>query len=130
MHGRWVAAGSLLALVGVALGAFGAHALKASLSPASMEIFRTATMYHLVHAVGIVLAASMWRGGPSGRPIATACALMFTGTLCFSGSLYLLAITGVSALGAVAPVGGLGFMLGWGFLAYGAILSSRKPDAR
>ena len=91
----------------VALGAFGAHALKARLSAEEMQWWETAVLYHLVHAA--VLLAT---GDREGR--ATAASWCFaSGTLLFSGSLYAMALTGVRGLGAVTPAGGLALLGGW-----------------
>lgn len=114
--------GSLLAAVGVALGAFGAHALRGRLDPALLATWQTAVQYHLAHALGILLIALLipklgmhatWSGW-----------LMVAGIFLFSGSLYLLAITGVRWLGAVTPLGGLAFIAGWLLLAFAAWKSS------
>jgi len=109
--------GSLSALVGVALGAFGAHGLKDRLEPGMLSIFETGVRYHMYHAFGILAVAwvlSQWpqaSAGVSGW-------LFVAGTVLFSGSLYLLALTGEQWFGAVTPVGGLLFLAGWMWLAW------------
>jgi uncharacterized membrane protein YgdD (TMEM256/DUF423 family) len=95
---------------GVALGAFGAHALRARLSPASLEIYRTGVLYHLLHAVALLAVAAL--ADRLRAPRATA-ALFAGGIAVFSGSLYLLAVTGARTWGAVTPLGGLALMAGW-----------------
>jgi uncharacterized membrane protein YgdD (TMEM256/DUF423 family) len=111
-----------LGFLGVALGAFGAHGLRDRLPPGMLEVYKTGVLYHLLHAVALLAIALGAEPGPSGhsarvaRPRAVA-TLWAAGIVVFSGSLYALAITGVTALGAVAPVGGLLLMAGWVTLA-------------
>ncbi|MGE0383743.1 MAG: DUF423 domain-containing protein [Gammaproteobacteria bacterium] len=117
-----IAAGALTAFVGVAMGAFGAHALRATLDPALMEVYRTAVQYHLVHALALVFTGNFQGVSRSSRTWALAAAVaLFTGVVLFSGSLYLLALTGVRAWGAVTPVGGIAFLSGWLALAVAAL---------
>jgi uncharacterized membrane protein YgdD (TMEM256/DUF423 family) len=111
---NWTVVGSLLALLGVAAGAFGAHGLKRVVDAARMETFEVAVRYQLVHAIAVVLA------GLLGAPAAGWCFL--AGVVLFSGSLYLLVLTGQRWLGAVTPVGGILFLVGWALLA----LQSRR----
>lgn len=112
-------AAAVLGLLGVALGAFGAHALKPTLEAhGSVETWKTAVLYHLVHAVAL-LALAGWRdahGGPSGK----IAALWGAGVVLFSGSLYWLAVGGPRLLGPVTPLGGAAFLAGWGLLAWQA----------
>ena len=98
------------AALGVALGAFGAHALKPVLlqRPEGAEVWKTAVLYHLVH--GVVMLVIAFQGERANR---LAWGLMFAGTLAFSGSLYLLSTMGWRALGPVTPFGGLLLMAGW-----------------
>lgn len=111
--------GALAAAVGVMLGAFGAHALKARLDPQMLAVWQTGVLYHLVHALGVVaiaLAAMHWQD-----PRITAAGwLLVAGIVLFSGSLYLLAFTGARGLGAITPIGGLAFIAGWLTLAFAA----------
>ena len=99
-----------LGFTGVALGAFGAHALKARLSPELLEVYKTGVFYHLVHAVALLAVNGLW--ARLRVPRATA-ALFVAGVVIFSGSLYTLAISGVRLWGAVTPFGGLAFLAGW-----------------
>jgi uncharacterized membrane protein YgdD (TMEM256/DUF423 family) len=108
---------SLLALLAVALGAFGAHGLRQRVTPADLDVFETAVRYHMYHALALFLvawAASRWPGA------ATHAAgwLLVGGVLVFSGSLYTLVLTGQRWLGAVTPLGGLLLLAGWGLLAW------------
>jgi uncharacterized membrane protein YgdD (TMEM256/DUF423 family) len=111
--------GALSAFIAVAAGAFGAHALKARLAPDLLAIFDTAARYQLAHALallGVAWACQRWPG--SSARWAGWCFTL--GTVLFSGSLYLLALTGVRGLGAVTPFGGVAFLLGWLLLAWSA----------
>ncbi len=104
--------GAALALLGVALGAFGAHALRASLSPSDIEIFETAVRYQMYHAVALFGVA--WLATKLVDPLMHwAGWLLVAGTVVFSGSLYLLVLTGTRWLGAITPVGGLMLVAGW-----------------
>lgn len=108
--------GALLALLGVAAGAFGAHALRDRLDPAMLQIFETAARYQLVHALALFASGATARSAP--RPgVAFACMAFIVGIVLFSGSLYALVGTGVRAWGAVTPLGGVAFMSGWAALA-------------
>jgi uncharacterized membrane protein YgdD (TMEM256/DUF423 family) len=98
--------------LGVACGAFGAHALRTRLDAfGTLSIWQTGVFYHLVHSV-VLLAISQWKPFP--RP---AFWLIFYGIIVFSGSLYLLALTNVRWLGAITPLGGFGMLAGWLALA-------------
>ena len=108
--------GAALALLGVVLGAFGAHALKNSLSADMLAAYQTGVQYHLLHALGIVLIAILAASQPTWRRLHLAGWLMAVGVPLFSGSLYLLAITGVRTFGAITPLGGLCFIAAWGLL--------------
>lgn len=110
---------ALLGFTGVALGAFGAHALKPALEAhGSVETWKTAVLYHLVHAVALLALAS-WRDARGAT--ATHVAVLWTlGALFFSGSLYWLALGGPKFLGPITPLGGVAFLLGWGRLAWTA----------
>lgn len=100
-----------LCFVAVALGAFGAHALKSSLEARGMaDVWNKAVLYHFIHAIALLVLACY---APINRG---AWWLLFAGILLFSGSLYLMALTNVRLLGAVTPVGGLCFLAGWAWL--------------
>lgn len=113
----WVRWESLLMFLGVALGAFGAHGLKASLSLEAQEIYRTAVLYHLIHGLALVGVGWLQTSKPHETMIPWAGWAFVLGIVLFSGSLYLLSITGVKKFGMVTPVGGLAFLAGWVFLA-------------
>jgi len=119
--------GSLGAGLAVGLGAFGAHALKARLAPDMLAVYDTAVRYQAMHSLALLAvawASARWPG--SARAVAASGWLFFTGILLFSGSLYLLSLTGVRGWGAVTPLGGVAWLLGWGCLAWGVW---RAPDA-
>ena len=98
---------------GVALGAFGAHALKTRLADTgTTEVWRTAVTYHLVHAIALFALANGVLGANAGLPRAVRL-LWSLGILCFSGSLYLLALGGPLWLGPITPLGGIFFIAGW-----------------
>lgn len=115
---NWTAVGALLLALAVALGAFGAHGLKDRLDAYSMAVYEKAVLYHFLHALGILLVAALGRTGAIAW-------LLFAGILLFSGSLYVLAVSGIRALGAVTPLGGLAFIAGWLLLAYEALRSPK-----
>lgn len=111
---------ALLGGLGVALGAFGAHALEARLSEDLLATFETGVRYHFYHAlalIGVVVAIGRWPG--SSLPVIAGW-LFVVGILVFSGSLYLLAFTGARWLGAITPIGGVAFIAGWVCLALAA----------
>ena len=112
----FVSIGALLALAGVAAGAFGAHALRERLEPVQLQVFETAVRYQLVHALALLFTGAHAAAAPrAGARLAGA--LFVAGVVLFSGSLYALVFTGVRAWGAVTPLGGLCFMAGWLSLA-------------
>jgi uncharacterized membrane protein YgdD (TMEM256/DUF423 family) len=113
---RLLRVGAALALLGVLLGAFGAHALKASLDAEMLAVYQTALQYHLIHALGVVLIATLATAQPGWKRLQLAGWIMVAGVLLFSGSLYLLAISGVRVFGAITPLGGLCFIAAWGLV--------------
>jgi uncharacterized membrane protein YgdD (TMEM256/DUF423 family) len=101
----------------VALGAFAAHGLRGRLSPDMVAVFETGVRYHMYHALALMLtAAAIGRMG-SARLLVAAGWLFTAGIVLFSGSLYLLALSGTAVLGAITPLGGLAFLGGWACLA-------------
>ena len=125
MESRLFAVGSLLAGLGVALGAFGAHALKASLSPQLLSTFETGVRYQMYHGLGL-LALALAIGRWPERRLAPAALLLIVGTVVFSGSLYLLVLTGFRWFGAVTPLGGLALIVGWGLAAWRMLAADRR----
>jgi uncharacterized membrane protein YgdD (TMEM256/DUF423 family) len=111
--------GALFGGLGVALGAFAAHALKERLSPDMLAVFETGVRYQLIHALALLAAG--WASAHWDQPPARAAGWCFVaGVALFSGSLYALALSGLRWLGAVTPLGGLAFLAGWGLLAFAA----------
>lgn len=122
---NWSAIGALLLGIAVMLGAFGAHGLRSRLDAYSIGIYERAVFYHFVHALGLLIASVLWRVGALGQSAGQwVCALLLIGILVFSGSLYVLAVTGMRWLGAITPIGGLSFIAAWLLLAV-ALLRAR-----
>ena len=111
--------GALLGALGIILGAFAAHGLKARLEPDALEIFRTGAYYQMVHAIALLLTGllALHRQSPK-TPLAAW--LFLLGIMLFCGSLYLLAATGIGWLGMITPLGGVSFIAGWLLLAAAA----------
>lgn len=116
MRDRWIVLGSLLMALGVIAGAFGAHGLRGRVTPRDLEVFETAVRYHLLHGLGLLLVGVL-RRQLAEVDIELPARLLFGGTVVFSGSLYLLVLTGPRWLGAITPLGGTALILGWLLLA-------------
>lgn len=110
------AAGALFGFLGVAAGAFGAHALRESLAPDRLQVFETGARYQLIHAVAMVVVALALERAAS-RAATAAGWLFLAGQVIFAGSLYALALSGARVWGAVTPLGGLCYLAGWALLA-------------
>ena len=122
MDRLFIRLGAVAGFVGVALGAFGAHALRARLSADHLAVFETGVRYQLLHAIALVLVGVLIVRRPT--RLTTAAGWCFTlGIVLFSGSLYVLSLTGTTAVGVVTPLGGLFFLGGWACLA----LAEVKP---
>jgi uncharacterized membrane protein YgdD (TMEM256/DUF423 family) len=117
----WTQVAAGFGFLAVALGAFGAHGLRARLGLGGIELWKTAAFYHLVHAAALLALSLAMDRLRAGRFI---CWMFVGGMVVFSGSLYLLALTGWSWLGAVTPFGGMMFLIGWLALAF---TSGRRP---
>lgn len=123
MGGSIIGVGAVFAAIGVALGAFGAHGLKDRLTPDMMEIYQTAVQYQFYHAFALILLGLMVaQRGEDGGGVAAAWAFAL-GILLFSGSLYVLVLTGTKWLGAITPIGGVAFLVGWATFAWAALRS-------
>ena len=110
----------------VALGAFGAHALRGRLDSYAQSVFETAVQYHFVHTLALLAVALLCLVAPPPSRWLTISGVAFAvGMLIFCGSLYLLSLTGQRWLGAITPVGGVGFLVGWATLAYWALTGMR-----
>jgi uncharacterized membrane protein YgdD (TMEM256/DUF423 family) len=114
--------GAASAFIGVAAGAFGAHALKTRLTPEMLAIFELGARYQIYHAFALLACAWVVTRWPGALVTASGC-LFVIGTIAFSGPLYALALTGARGLGAITPLGGLAFLVGWLCLALAAIRS-------
>ncbi|TKB62357.1 MAG: DUF423 domain-containing protein [Nitrospira sp.] len=121
---RFLALGSILAGLGVAAGAFGAHALKDILDPPMLQVFETATRYVMYHAFGLCIVSWAIDRYPEQR-LEKSGWLFLIGILLFSGSLYMVSLAGIRWMGAVTPIGGLAFMTGWLLLAWGVWRDAR-----
>lgn len=114
--------GALSAFIGVAAGAFGAHGLKGHIGAELLAVFETGVRYQMYHAFALIAAAWAHMKRPSAI-VAASGWLFAIGTILFSGSLYVLSLSGVRWLGAITPLGGLAFLAGWACLAWGALKS-------
>jgi uncharacterized membrane protein YgdD (TMEM256/DUF423 family) len=109
--------GSLAMMIAVGLGAFGAHGLKDKLSADMLAVYRTGVDYHFYHALGLLALGMIAAHLPESDLVKWSGALMAAGIVLFSGSLYLLALTGTRWLGAITPVGGAAWIVAWALLA-------------
>jgi uncharacterized membrane protein YgdD (TMEM256/DUF423 family) len=117
MDTTFLLVGSLLGFLGVAAGAFGAHGLRSRLSTDMLAVFETAVRYQMYHVFALlIVAAAIGRLGDA-RLLSLAGWFFVAGIFLFSGSLYALALSGVTILGAITPLGGLAFLVGWACLA-------------
>ncbi len=125
---NWTATGAIGLALAVILGAFGAHGLRGRLDAYSMDIYERAVFYQFIHAMGLLVVSILPRlGAVSPAAGSWVCALLLAGVVIFSGSLYLLALTGIRMLGAVTPIGGLSFIAAWVLLAI-CLLQRAKPE--
>jgi len=121
-------AGSINMFLAVALGAFGAHAVKTSLPPDLMAVFQTGNQYHFYHALGLLavgFGAGLFR---CSRLIRLSGVFILTGLVLFSGSLYVLSLTGQRWIGTITPIGGTALLAGWLLMAVG-VWKGRRPTA-
>lgn len=125
MHRRFLLSGSLMAALAVMLGAFAAHGLRGQLDAHSMEIFQTANRYHFIHALGLLLIAVIAKPNPASKLLQWSGWLMLSGIGVFSGTLYLLAVSGQAWLGMITPLGGVAFIAAWLMLAIFAYRENR-----
>lgn len=116
---NWSATGAILLALSVILGAFGAHGLRNRLDAYSLDVYQKAVFYQFIHSLGILIVSVLPKTGTfSPASAGTVCTFLLAGIVIFSGSLYLLAVTGNRILGAITPVGGLCFIVGWVLLAW------------
>jgi len=109
----FLAAGGLAALAAVALGAFGAHALKSRLSAEMLSVWHTGVEYHIYHALGLLAVGLLAQQLPGSALLKWSGWAMLAGIVLFSGSLYALALSGERWLGAITPLGGVAFLVAW-----------------
>ena len=116
---NWSAIAAVFLALAVGLGAFGAHGLKARLDANHLDIYKTAVLYHFLHALGMLIVSMLPKTGTFPPESANSvCWLLAAGILIFSGSLYVLAVTGIDRLGAITPIGGVAFIAAWLLLAW------------
>jgi uncharacterized membrane protein YgdD (TMEM256/DUF423 family) len=120
MQRLFVTTGAALMALAVGLGAFGAHGLRATLDAGMLAAWHTGVQYHAYHALGLLALAALYPRLPEGSARAGGL-LMLAGILLFSGSLYLMALSGLRWLGAVTPFGGTAFIIAWLIVAWGAL---------
>jgi len=116
----WIAIAALNMFIAVAAGAFGAHGLKAILTPEMLAIWQTAVHYQMIHALALLATGILMQHWTEAL-LKTSALAFLSGILVFSGSLYALALTGIKILGAITPVGGVAFLIGWAMLAWCAL---------
>ncbi|MDJ0714765.1 MAG: DUF423 domain-containing protein, partial [Prochloraceae cyanobacterium] len=117
----FIAFAAILAGLSVAAGAFASHTLKEKITDRALEIFQTGAQYQMYHALALLLVALLLSQAQSSQMSLTASGFAFiTGIVIFSGSLYALSLTGIKWLGAIAPIGGFAFLIGWACLAIAA----------
>jgi|SRR5699024_4569237 len=114
----WLVIGALALALAIALGAFGAHGLAKHVGPEQLSVWKTATDYHTYAALGLLLMGVMWRLFPEVAGFNYAAILLAVGAALFSGSLYLLVLTGQRWLGPITPLGGLTMMAAWLYFAW------------
>jgi uncharacterized membrane protein YgdD (TMEM256/DUF423 family) len=124
MHRTILLVASLSGVLAVALGAFGAHGLKSRLTPELMAIYQTGVQYHFYHTFALLVCGVLIYGGMDSFAMRVSAYSFIAGIIIFSGSLYILAITDLRWLGAITPVGGLAFIVGWCALAFGIMRSN------
>lgn len=125
MDRGWLFIGALSAATAVGLGAFGAHGLREMLTPEMLAVFETGVRYQMYHALALV-ALGLAGKALLGRLASVACGLFVAGSVCFSGSLYLLTLFGTRGLGLVTPLGGVMLLTGWLVLAWAALKAGRR----
>ena len=118
MSRLFIATGSIAAMLGVAFGALGAHGLRAGMTAQLLAVYETGVQYNLIHALGLILVGVIARALPRSKLVVAAGWLMISGIVLFSGSLYVLALSGQAWWGMVTPFGGSAFILGWLSLAH------------
>ena len=114
---EWIITGTVLACIAIFFGAFGAHILKNKITAEYLIVFDTGVKYHFYHSLGLMIIGILAFHFPT-EPLHIPCIFIVSGIILFSGSLYVLSITGLKWVGAITPLGGLSFIIGWIFTAY------------
>lgn len=120
MFPKFFVIGAVNAALAIALGAFGAHGLENLVSDHYLEVFETGVRYHMYSALGLMLIALLGKAAGGSPKVLIGGRLIIAGTVLFSGSLYIIALTSISKLGMITPVGGVAMLVGWGFVIAGA----------
>jgi len=126
---RCLATGATLMVIGVMLGAFGAHALQAQLSPRQLASYQTGVQYQMLHAFGLLVVGIVAQLTAATPRLRWSARLMFAGIVFFSGSIYLMTAGAPRWLGMIAPVGGVSFMAAWALLAWHALTPAQPREA-
>ncbi|MCH1626166.1 DUF423 domain-containing protein [Ferdinandcohnia quinoae] len=113
--------GAINAFLAVALGAFGAHGLEGKITEKYLKVWQTGVQYQMFHAIGLFVIAFLVDKFPQSNQFSAAGWSMFIGVILFSGSLYVLSTTGIKVLGAITPLGGVAFLIGWVLLIVGTV---------
>ena len=117
----FIVLGSILMAVAVAMGAFGAHALKSKLEPEKLKVYETGVQYHIIHAIGLIAVGVLISQYPDVGMIKLAGWFMAAGIVLFSGSLYVLSMKRIRLMGPITPLGGLSFIIAWVLVALGVM---------
>ena len=125
MSNLFIGIGALSALIAVAAGAFGAHGLKQILSPDMLATYHTAAEYQFMHSIGLIVIGTLDKASARSSHISSAWT-MLAGIIIFSGSLYVLSLTGVKWLGMITPIGGVCFIVAWLILAFSYLFPGRN----
>ncbi|MDF2958792.1 MAG: rane protein [Paenibacillus sp.] len=126
MIARFVAIGGICAFLCVAFGAFGAHMLKDVLEPDRLTVFQTGVQYQMMHSLGLIAVGITAGFMPGSKHLVKAGWFLLAGMVLFSGSLYVLSLTGIKILGIITPFGGVAFLIGWFLFALAAF--QHKPN--
>lgn len=126
MFPKYFVIGAVNAALAIALGAFGAHGLEGKVTEHYLDVFETGVRYHMYSALGLMLIALLDKLLGGSRKVMIGGRLIFTGTIIFSGSLYILTLTGFSKLGMITPIGGVAMIAGWVFVILGAAKQASK----
>ena len=117
MKKHFISIGSISAAIAVILGAFGAHALKTMIPPEALATFQTSVHYHFYHSLGLIIIGMLHRMGKVSTALSFSGWIMVTGIILFSGSLYIIGISGIRSIGMITPIGGILFIASWVLLA-------------